>query len=176
MAQDDAAQRDTASEQDLLYRAARGFAVFGGFALVAAMLVTVASVVMNDAFGKPILGDTEIVELLMGVAVTAFMPWCQMRGANVIVDFFTAKAPQRVRDTLDACAHVLFALVVGVLTWRLLEGTLSQYERERVSMFLKLPQWWGYAAASVAAVLWVLVCLQTAWRKARLVISPPRDG
>ena len=153
------------------YRTAEGFAAFGGLALVAAMLVTVASVVMNDAFGKPILGDTEIVELLMGMAVAAFMPWCQMRGSNVIVDFFTMKAPQRVKDGLDAFACVVFAVIVAVLTWKLLEGTVTQYERERVSMFLKLPQWWGYAAASIAAVLWVLVCLYTAWRKTRAALS-----
>ena len=155
----------------LLYRVAEGVAAFGGFALVGAMLITVASVVMNDAFGKPILGDTEIVELLMGMAVAAFMPWCQMRGANVIVDFFTLKAPQRVKDALDALAYVVFAIIVAVLTWKLLEGTVTQYERERVSMFLKLPQWWGYAVASIAAVLWVLVCLYTAWQRARAVFA-----
>ncbi|MEO8202814.1 MAG: TRAP transporter small permease [Betaproteobacteria bacterium] len=155
----------------ILYRTAEGFAALGGFALIAAMLVTVSSVVMNDAFGKPILGDTEIVELLMGMAVASFMPWCQVRGANVIVDFFTMKAPQRVKDALDALAYVVFALVVAVLTWKLIEGAATQYERERVSMFLKLPQWWGYAVASVAAALWVLVCLQTAWQRARLAFA-----
>ncbi len=155
----------------ILYRTAEGFAALGGLALIAAMLVTVSSVVMNDAFGKPILGDTEIVELLMGMAVASFMPWCQVRGANVIVDFFTMKAPQRARDALDALAYVVFALVVAVLTWKLIEGAATQYERERVSMFLKLPQWWGYAVASVAAALWVLFCLQTAWQRARLAFA-----
>lgn len=150
----------------LLYRAAEWFAAAGGLALFAALLVTVASVVSNDLVGRPILGDTEIVEMLMGIAVAAFMPWCQVRGANVIVDFFTMKFPKRVNDAIDAFAYVVFAVIVAVLTWRLVEGTFTQYERERVSMFLKLPQWWGYALASVSAVLWVLVCLRTAWDRA----------
>ena len=157
----------------LLYRVAEWFAAAGGLALFAALLVTVASVVSNDLVGRPILGDTEIVEMLMGIAVAAFMPWCQVRGANVIVDFFTMKFPKRVNDAIDAFAYLVFAVIVAVLTWRLVEGTFTQYERERVSMFLKLPQWWGYALASVSAVLWVLVCLRTAWDRARSAFGRP---
>ncbi|MCX7159419.1 MAG: TRAP transporter small permease [Proteobacteria bacterium] len=156
-----------------LYRLAEWFAAAGGLALFAALLVTVASVVSNDLVGRPILGDTEIGEMLMGIAVAAFMPWCQVRGANVIVDFFTMKFPKRVNDAIDAFAYLVFAVIVAVLTWRLVEGTFTQYERERVSMFLKLPQWWGYALASVSAVLWVLVCLRTAWDRARSAFGQP---
>lgn len=156
-----------------LYRLAEWFAAAGGLALFAALLVTVASVVSNDLVGRPILGDTEIVEMLMGIAVAAFMPWCQVRGANVIVDFFTMKFPKRLNDAIDAFAYVVFAVIVAVLTWRLVEGTFTQYERERVSMFLKLPQWWGYALASASALLWVLVCLRTAWDRARSAFVGP---
>jgi TRAP-type C4-dicarboxylate transport system permease small subunit len=156
-----------AARRPFLYRAAEACAAAGGGALLLALLVTVVSVVSNDLFGKPILGDTEIVELLMGVAVAAFMPWCQVRGANVIVDFFTMRFPARVNSAIDAFAYVLFAVIVAVLTWRMIDGTVTQYERERVSMFLKIPQWWGYALASAACVLWVLVCLRTAWDRAR---------
>jgi TRAP-type C4-dicarboxylate transport system permease small subunit len=161
-----------AGRPPLLYRVAEWFAAAGGVALVAALLVTVASVLSNDIFGRPILGDTEIVEMLMGIAVAAFMPWCQVRGANVIVDFFTMKFPKRLNDAIDAFAYIVFAVIVAVLTWRMIDGTITQYERERVSMFLKLPQWWGYALASIAAVLWVLVCLRTAWDRARSAFGP----
>jgi TRAP-type C4-dicarboxylate transport system permease small subunit len=136
-----------------------------------AMLTTVASVVTNGLFGKPILGDTEIVEALVGVAVAAFLPWCQVRGANVIVDFFTMRLPPRATSALDALAYGVFALVAAVLTWRLIDGAFTQYERERVSMFLKIPVWWGYGLASTACVLWVLVCMRTAWDKARLSLT-----
>ena len=149
-----------------LYRVAEWFAAGRGLVLVMALLVTVASVLSNGLFGKPVLGDTEIVELLMGVAVAAFMPWCQVRGANVFVDFFTMKFPQRVNAGIDAVAYIVFAVIVGVLTWPMVDGTLTQYERERASMFLKIPQWWGYALASCASVVWVLVCEQWDWRQA----------
>jgi TRAP-type C4-dicarboxylate transport system permease small subunit len=154
------------SGRRLLYAAAEKLAAFGGLALVGVVAVTLVSVI-GGRFGRPLLGDTEIVELLCGIAVASFMPWCQMRGANVIVDFFTARAPQRVRDFLDAVAYALFAVIVAVLTERMIEGAWTQYERGRVSMFLQLPQWWGYALAAAACVLWTAVCGFTAWERLR---------
>ena len=98
----------------------------------------------------------------MGIAIACFMPYCHQRGANVIVDFFTMKAPLRLRSLLDAIMNVAFALIIMVLTWRLLEGSYDQWARQRVSMFLQIPQWWGFAAASLACVLWALTSLRVA--------------
>lgn len=155
----------------LLMRWSERFAAFGGAALLGAIAVTLVSVLGSALFGKPLLGDTEIVEILVGVAVACFMPYCQMRGANVIVDFFTARASARLRDALDAVAFAVFTVIVAVLTERMIEGAFTQYERERVSMFLRIPQWWGYAAASVAGVLWVAVCAWTAWERLAAFVS-----
>jgi TRAP-type C4-dicarboxylate transport system permease small subunit len=159
-----------------LLRWSERFAAFGGLLLVAAVGVTLVSVIGADLFGKPLLGDTEIVELLMGVAVACFMPYCQMRGANVIVDFFTMKASQRTKDALDAIAYVVFAVIVAVLAERMIEGGITQFERERVSMFLRIPQWWGYAGASVASLLWLAVCAYTAWERFLAFVRPAAAG
>lgn len=126
------------------------------------MLVLVATVI-GAAFGRPILGDSEIVELLVGVAVFAFLPYCQLRGANVIVDFFTQPLPKRAQHGLDALMGVAFILVAAILTWRLIEGGLTAYERSRRSMFLQLPDWWGYALGAIAMVVWVAVCVLTTY-------------
>jgi TRAP-type C4-dicarboxylate transport system permease small subunit len=136
------------------------------------MLVTLVSVIGASVFGKPLLGDTEIVELLVGIAIACFMPYCQMRGSNVIVDFFTMKASPRTKAGLDALMTLVFAIIVAILTERLIEGTVIQYERERVSMFLRLPQWWGYCAASIAAVVWTAVTFYTAWESLRRALKP----
>ena len=135
----------------------------GGFALAAAMLVLVATVI-GGAFGRPILGDSEIVELLVGIGVFAFLPYCQLRGSNVIVDFFTQPLPSRAKHLLDALMGLVFVLVAAVLTWRLIEGGVQAFERSRRSMFLQLPDWWAYAVGGVAMLLWIAVCVLTAWR------------
>lgn len=132
------------------------------------MLATLYSVI-GARFDKPLLGDTEVVELLVGVAIACFMPYCHLRGANVIVDFFTMKLPPRARDSLDALMNVVFALIIAVLTWRLVEGAYDQWARQRVSMFLQIPQWWGFAMAAGACLLWTLTSLQVALDRLRRV-------
>jgi TRAP-type C4-dicarboxylate transport system permease small subunit len=131
--------------------------VLGGIAMLAAMLVLIATVI-GGAFGKPILGDSELVELLVGMAVFAFLPYCQLRGSNVIVDFFTQPLPLRARRWLDAVMGAAFIFVATVLTWRMAEGGLTAWERSRKSMFLQLPDWWGYAIGVAAMLLWIAVC------------------
>jgi len=139
-------------------------AALGGFVLVFAILVTVSSVVLAR-FGRPILGDTEIVSLCAGVAIALFLPYGQMRGSNVVIAIFTARLPERWRNTLDFVMGVAFAVVVAVITWRMMQGGLDAFSRQRASMFLQLPQWWGFAGASAAGALWTIVCIFTAWEQ-----------
>ena len=141
-------------------------AVAGGAALLAAMAVLVATVV-SGTFGRPVLGDSELVEFFCSVAVFAFLPYCQLRGANVIVDFFSRPLPARARNWLDAVMGIAFTGVAAVLAWRLAEGGLTAYERAKRSMFLQLPEWWGYAIGVVAMALWVVVCAWTTYESVR---------
>jgi TRAP-type C4-dicarboxylate transport system permease small subunit len=127
------------------------------------MLVLVATVI-GGAFGRPILGDSELIELLSGIAVFAFLPYCQLRGANVIVDFFSQPLPARARDWLDAAMGLVFVFVAAILTWRLAEGGITAWERARKSMFLQLPDWWGYVVGVLAMLLWIVVCAWTTYQ------------
>jgi TRAP-type C4-dicarboxylate transport system permease small subunit len=160
----EAVQESPAGRRGPLERLAELFAAAGGVCLLGVMAIEVISVV-GGLLGKPLLGDSEIVEMLCGVAIAAFMPYCQVRGGNVIVDFFTMRLPPRARDALDAFMQLVVALVVAILTWKLIDGAFTQYERGRASMFLQLPQWWGYGLAGAAAVLWTVCCLWTCGRR-----------
>jgi TRAP-type C4-dicarboxylate transport system permease small subunit len=134
--------------------------------LLAAMAVLVVTVI-GGAFGKPLLGDSELVEFLCGAAVFAFLPWCQLRGANVLVDFFSQPLPARARAWLDALNGVVFVLVAAVLTWRMAEGGYTAWQRAKVSMFLQVPDWWGYAIAVAAMLLWIAACAYTTLKALR---------
>lgn len=155
-----------------LARIAEAFAAIGGVCLLGVMAVEVVSVI-GGLFGKPLLGDSEIVEMLCGVAIACFLPYCQVRGGNVIVDFFTMKLPERARDAIDVLMQLVVTLVVAILTWKLVEGAFTQYERGRTSMFLQLPQWWGYAGASLAAIVWTAACIGTVRQRVRAVMRRP---
>jgi len=148
----------------LLLKVTEVAAAMGGLVLVFAILVTVSSVVLAR-FGRPILGDTEIVSLCAGVAIALFLPYGQMRGSNVVIAIFTTRLPERWRGILDFVMGVAFAVVVAVITWRMMQGGLDAFSRQRASMFLQLPQWWGFAGASAAGALWTIVCIFTAWEQ-----------
>lgn len=134
---------------------AHGAALLGGALLLLAATVTCVSV-LRGLFGRPILGDTEIVELCLGVAVALFLPWTEMRGAHVMVDVFTAALPARGIAWLDAAMRAAAALVATVLTVKIADGAYAQWDRERTSMFLELPYWWGYAGAAAGLALWTI--------------------
>jgi TRAP-type C4-dicarboxylate transport system permease small subunit len=131
-------------------------ALMAGALLLVAVGVTVASVLRGALFNQPILGDSEIVEMALGVAVALCLPLCEMKGAHVMVDFFTQKLPARGIAGLDALMRAVAAAVVAVLAWRLAIGGWNTWDRERETMFLLIPYWWGYAAAGLGMALWTL--------------------
>jgi TRAP-type C4-dicarboxylate transport system permease small subunit len=139
-----------------LIAAATVCALIAGFLLLGAVAVTTASVLRGALLSKPILGDSEIVEMLLGVAVALCLPLCEMRGAHVLVDFFTQRLGPRAIAGLDALMRAIAALVVAVLAWRLMIGGYNAWDRERETMFLLIPYWWGYAGAAVGMTLWTL--------------------
>lgn len=153
-----------------LTRLSRLFAAVGGLCLTAAALFTVGAV-LSAAGGAPLLGDTEIVELLAGAAVASFMPYCQMLSGHVAITVFTDRAPEGLRRAFDALAAVLFAALVLVLVWRMTLGAIDSFNRGRISMFLELPQWWGYAVALPSAVLWAAASVFVAAE--RLLVGAP---
>jgi TRAP-type C4-dicarboxylate transport system permease small subunit len=143
---------------------AQGAALLGGALLLAAVAVTCASV-GRGAFGRPILGDSEVVEMCLGVAVALFMPWAEMRGAHVIVDVFTARLPARGLAWLDAAMRGAVALVATVLAVKITDGAYAQWDRERATMFLEIPFWWGYAGAAVGLALWTVTAFFVAFER-----------
>lgn len=150
-----------------LFALSEGLAVFGGICLIIVTVFTVLSVVGRTGLDMPILGDQEIVELGCSIAIFAFMPYCQMRSANVIVDFFTAPLSLAARDCLDAVMNTIFSACILVVTWRLAVGGIGTFNSADNSMFLRIPYWWGYSFAFVACVFWALACLYSVLRSVR---------
>lgn len=147
-----------------LFAFSEALAVFGGVVLLAMTVFTVVSVVGRTGFDLPVLGDQEIVELGCAIAIFSFMPYCQMRAANVIVDFFTAKLSQAARDGLDATMNAIFSICILIVTWRLAVGGIATFHASDASMFLRIPQWWGYALAFMGCIAWSLACLYSMMR------------
>jgi TRAP-type C4-dicarboxylate transport system permease small subunit len=149
---------------------ARGFAFGGGAILVALTGMSVASITGRAFLGRPVPGDFELVQIGCGAAIAAFLPYCQLRSGNIIVDFFTVRAGPRAQGALDALGALLVALVMAVLAWRTAVGMVAVRAAGEVSMIVGFPIWIGYAAIVPSLALAALVALHTAresWKAAR---------
>jgi TRAP-type C4-dicarboxylate transport system permease small subunit len=147
-----------------LLGACRWTAIAGGAVLLAITLLTVASVVLREVTGRPIPGDFELVEIGCAVAVFAFLPYCQMIGGNVLVEFVTARAPVRVQAALDALAQLAYTLIAALLAWRLALGGADLKAYGETTMVLGVPVWWAFVPIVPTTVLLALACAHTAWK------------
>jgi TRAP-type C4-dicarboxylate transport system permease small subunit len=129
----------------MLERLARACALLAG-ALIAFMVVlTCGSIIGRETVGHTITGDFELVGLATGAAVGLFMPLCQLHRGNIVVDFFTARAPRNVNRALDRLGALLLAVCCALLAWRAALGGLSSWNSHSSTMLLGVPEWLAYA-------------------------------
>lgn len=134
----------------------RWVAGIGGAVLVAMMVMTVASVLKRSLLGSPIPGDFELVEIGSAIAIFCFLPWCQVTGGNVLVDFFTARASPRLNHLLEAVGDLVYLLIGALILWRLVHGGTEFRTYGEQSMVLRIPTWWSFAVILPAMALLVV--------------------
>jgi TRAP-type C4-dicarboxylate transport system permease small subunit len=141
------------------------FAVVGSAIALAVGVMTTVSVVGRAFFKSPIQGDIELTQLGIALSISLCIPWCQLRGANIIVDFFTQNLSTKKQGFLDAIGAALVALMCLLLAWRTGAGALAVREAQESSMILGLPMWWAYASLAPGLALGGLVALVQAWMR-----------
>ena len=119
-------------------------AVAAGVLLTVITLMTCASVIGRNTTGWTIVGDFELSGSAAGAAIALFMPWCQARRGNIIVDFFTAKASGATRERLDRLGAFMVGAVMALMAWRTTLGGLSAWSSQSGSMMLGFPEWVVY--------------------------------
>lgn len=150
-----------------LERACTWLAVAGGVVMLAFTAASVASIISRSVFGSPLVGDFELTERGTAIAVFAMLPYCHLRGGNVVVDMFVGMFAPAVRSFLAVLCDVLFAIVAGLMTWRLALGGINQYQFNDMSMMLQIPTWWMFVPIVVSMALLTLVCVARAARGGR---------
>lgn len=150
--------------QSVLRRLAALFACAGGLVACGVALMVVGSISGRAAFSSPVPGDVELTQFGIGLAIALCLPWAQLRGANIIVDFFTQRAAVRTLRRLDGLGSLLLAVMAGLLAWRSTVGAVSVAEAQEQTMILGLPMWWSYAILAPGLALTAVIAL---WQAAR---------
>ena len=139
-------------------------ALAGGALMLAVATVVTASVLMRWLAGDGISGDFELVQIVTALGAFAFLPFCQGRRGNVIVDTFTRDLPRRVTRRLDATWDLLYAAIIAILSWQLVLGAHDAFASQTTSMVLGIPLGYAIAACAIMGVFLTLIASVTAAR------------
>ena len=146
----------------LIERLSGAVAVTGGALSLAVALLVVVSVVGRRFLNAPIPGDFELVQMATAIAVFSFLPYCQARRGNIVVDTFTNRLPPRVNAVIDAFWDLVYAGMMGLMTACLAVGTLDHIRNGQTTMVLQFPIWPAIAVCTGLALLLTVVALATA--------------
>lgn len=134
-------------------------AILAGLLLTGITLMTCASLIGRNTTGVTLVGDFELTGLAAGAAIALFMPFCQLRRGNIIVDFFTAKLSDEANARLDRFGALLLALLFALLAWRTTLGGLNSYATHSETQILGFPEWTVYLVMVPPFVLTTVIGL-----------------
>ncbi|MEM8662883.1 MAG: TRAP transporter small permease [Pseudomonadota bacterium] len=137
-----------------------GWALLGGAVLLAVVAMNVGSVV-SGALWRPFPGDFELTEVGVAVAVFAFLPYCELTGANVTADIFTQRAQPRTIAILKVAGSLAAFLFAALLVWRMSAGAIDQKTFNYTTTILRVPIWWAYVPILISLGLLVVAAAMT---------------
>jgi TRAP-type C4-dicarboxylate transport system permease small subunit len=143
----------------ILETLAKACAVLAGVLLIVITLMTCISLIGRNTTGWSIVGAFELSGFAAGAAIALFMPWCQVRRGNIIVDFFTAHLAEPKQDVLDRIGALLLAAAMGLMAWRTTIGGLNAWKSQSSSMIMGVPEWIVYVGMVPPLVLTAVIAL-----------------
>ncbi|HEU5296164.1 MAG TPA: TRAP transporter small permease [Burkholderiaceae bacterium] len=138
---------------------ARLCAIVAGVLLVVITLMTCVSLIGRNTTGWSIVGAFELSGAAAGAAIALFMPWCQARRGNIIVDFFTAHASEATQAWLDRMGALMVAAAMGLLAWRTTIGGLNAWRSQTGTMIMGFPEWIVYTGMVPPLALTAVIAL-----------------
>lgn len=137
-------------------------AIAGGILILIVAGIVTTSVVGRWLFNKPIPADYEFVEIGIGVAVFAFLPYTQKRNGHIAVDTFTQRLPARTNAAIDAAWDLVLAAFLGFFAWGLVSGALESFQYNETMVQISWPIWPVYAICAALSTVAFLGALAVA--------------
>ena len=143
----------------LLEKSAKFCAIMAGVLLVLITLMTCTSVIGRETIGKTISGDFELSGVLAGASIALFMPWCQFKRGNIMVDFFTTGVSPKSQDMMERFGALLLAVVMALMAWRTTLGGLNVFNTHSETQILGFPEWVVYGTMVPPLALTAVIAL-----------------
>jgi TRAP-type C4-dicarboxylate transport system permease small subunit len=139
----------------------RGWALIGGVIVAALSAYTAASAIRNLVTGAPLPGEYELAMHFVAIAIFAFLPYCQLSGANVTVDIFTEGMSHRAKSAMSAFSAI-FAVAFAILLLRQMSIGFGDYLRyPEMTPLLHIPLWTAFPPILLSLALLLVAALIT---------------
>ena len=140
----------------------RYWALFGGLILVGLVAMTAASALSNLFFGRPFLGDYEIVKHGVAIAAFTFLPYCQITYGNVTVDVFTEQMGDRPKAAMVLLSSLIAIGLAALLFRQMWLGMQAYITYREVMTSVPIPLWTAFPPALVSLALLFVAAMITA--------------
>lgn len=143
-------------------------AAIAGVALLLMMVQTVADVVADQVFSRPIPGNLEVISVYHMVLVV-FLPlaFVERRHEHIQVDLVYQLMPSLLQRATLLLGYLLSAVFFGILTWRTWGDAMRAWEKNEMLMGnVYVIIWPAKFALPVGFGAIGLVVLLHAWRAA----------
>jgi TRAP-type C4-dicarboxylate transport system permease small subunit len=123
-------------------------------------LFVAVDVIGRYVFNRPFKGSSDLVELMMGIAVFFGMAYCAQQDGHTRVDVIFGHLPMRVQAYLEAVTFAASLFIYILITWQL--GTRVWYSivepgRGTVTDMLRIPHMPVIALAVLGSAI---LCLE----------------
>lgn len=132
------------------------WALLGGMVLLAVVLVNAYSIITGALLNRPFPGDFELTQMGVAIAAFCFLPYCQLTGANVTADIFTAHAGPRAVALMRLLGGVIALLFAALLIWRMSAGLADYIKYPQTTGILSIPIWWAFVPVLASLALLIL--------------------
>ena len=119
-------------------RICRSLLLISGLTLAFMLLFTLTDVVMR-AFGKPIVGDYEIISFLGAVVVGFAIPYTTLLKGHVIVDFLIEKLPKNAKGWMEVATRIIGIALFLWIGWNFVDMSLDLIKSKEVTPVFRLP-------------------------------------
>ena len=124
-------------------------------ALGVMMMIIVADVTMRYAFGSPIRGAYDVVEVSLLVFVFHGLSACFLARQNIVIDLIDSVVPLSVTHALVRLSDLLTVALLAVMIWAMISPASQafDYGDRKLELGLKLWLLWSVAIAGLAGTL-----------------------
>nr|WP_315136512.1 TRAP transporter small permease [uncultured Limnohabitans sp.] len=133
--------------------------------MTALMMMTCYSLISRNVFDTALIGDFELTGVGAGAAIALFMPLCQLKHENIIVDFFTANRSATFNFRLDRLGDLLMTVIFALLAWRCTAAAINAVDTMGASMLLGFPDWIVFTSMAIPFAITALIAASQALSK-----------